>query len=256
MNKRAVFKELLDKFETEDMRLYCEDMVEQIPDYIFTMPSSTSIRFHNATQCKPHGQVYHIVMFGKIMNYLLELKCNQEKFPSPVQRDAMRCVPIFHDALKCNWEKSEYSVHEHPMLAGKWVREAHVEHDIDEKIKERIARMCERHSGEWTTSKHSNIVLPEPENEMEILVHECDILSSRSDIDMLPSEYLETVLGTEPEILPDINEWKFNFGKFKDKTIPEVAKEEIGYLYWMQNNYFKQPANALIKKYLNERTNS
>lgn len=70
MNKRAVFKELLDKFETEDMRLYCEDMIEQIPDYIFTMPSSTSIRFHNATQCKPHGQVYHIVMFGKIMNYL------------------------------------------------------------------------------------------------------------------------------------------------------------------------------------------
>lgn len=256
MNKRAVFKELLDKFETEEMRLYCEDMIEQIPDYIFTIPSSTSIRFHNATQCKPHGQVYHIVMFGKIMNYLLELKCNQEKFSSPVQRDAMRCVPIFHDALKCGWEKSEYSVHEHPLLASKWIREAHVEHDIDTKIKERIARMCERHSGEWTTSKHSDIVLPEPENEMEILVHECDILSSRSDIDMLPSEYLETVLGTEPEILPDINEWQFNFGKFKDKTIPEVAKEEIGYLYWVQNNYFKQPANALVKKYLNERTNS
>ena len=256
MNKRAVFKELLDKFETEEMRLYCEDMIEQIPDYIFTIPSSTSIRFHNATQCKPHGQVYHIVMFGKIMNYLLELKCNQEKFSSPVQRDAMRCSVIFHDALKCGWEKSEYSVHEHPLLASKWIREAHVEHDIDTKIKERIARMCERHSGEWTTSKHSDIVLPEPENEMEILVHECDILSSRSDIDMLPSEYLETVLGTEPEILPDINEWQFNFGKFKDKTIPEVAKEEIGYLYWVQNNYFKQPANALVKKYLNERTNS
>ena len=256
MNKKAVFKELLDKFETEKMRLYCEDMIELIPDYIFTMPSSTSIRFHNATQCKPHGQIYHIIMFGKIMNYLLELKCNQDKFTSPTQRDAMRCIPIFHDALKCGLEKAEYSVHEHPLLAGEWVRETHVEHDIEDAIKERIARMCERHSGSFTTSKHSDTVLPEPENEMEILCHECDVLSSRSDIDILPSEYLETVLGTEPEILPDIDEWQFDFGKFKGKTIPEVAIDEIGYLYWMQNNYFKQPANALVKKYLSERTKS
>ena len=100
MNKKAVFKELLDKFETEEMRLYCEDMIELIPDYIFTMPSSTSGKFHNATQCQTHGQIYHIIMFGTIMNYLLALKCNQEKFKSPIQRDAMRCVPCFHDAVK------------------------------------------------------------------------------------------------------------------------------------------------------------
>lgn len=250
MNKKAVFKELLDKFETEKMRLYCEDMIELIPDYIFTIPSSTSIRFHNATQCKPHGQIYHIMMFGKIMNYLLDLKCNQEKFSSPTQRDAMRCIPIFHDALKCGHEQAEYSVHDHPMLAGAWVRETHVEHDIEDSIKERIARMCERHSGSFTTSKHSDVVLPEPENEMEIFCHECDVLSSRSDLDILPSEYLETVLGMEPEILPDIDSWQFDFGKFKGKTIPEVSVDEIGYLYWIQGNYFKQPANALVKKYL------
>lgn len=256
MNKKAVFKELLDKFETEKMRLYCEDMIERIPDYIFTIPSSTSIRYHNATQCKPHGQIYHIVMFGKIMNYLLDLKCNQDKFPSNVQRDAMRCIPIFHDALKCGWEQAEYSVHDHPLLAGEWVRTTRVEHDIEDSIKERIARMCERHSGSFTTSKHSDIVLPEPENEMEFLCHECDVLSSRSDLDILPSEYLETVLGMEPDVLPDIDSWQFDFGKFKGKTILEVAVEEIGYLYWIQNNYFKQPTNALVKKYLSERTKS
>ena len=85
MNKKAVFKELLDQFETEEMRLYCEDMIEHIPDYIFTMPSSTSGKFHNATQCKPHGQIYHIIMFGAIMNYRLALKCNKAKFNNPIQ---------------------------------------------------------------------------------------------------------------------------------------------------------------------------
>lgn len=253
MEKKAVFKELLDKFETEEMRLYCEDMIELIPDYIFTMPSSTSGKFHNATQCQPHGQIYHIIMFGSIMNYLLALKCNKEKFKSPVQRDAMRCVPIFHDAIKCGWDGSQYTVHEHPMLAGQWIRETHVEHDVDDTIKERIARMAERHSGEWTNNKRSTVVLPEPENEMEILVHECDILSSRPDIDMQPSEYLKSVLGEEPEDLPDVNTYRFDFGKMKGLTIPEIAEKDITYLYWAEQEMTRQPAATLIKKYLSER---
>ena len=33
--KVAVFQPLLDKFETEEMRLYCTDMIKLIPDYIF-----------------------------------------------------------------------------------------------------------------------------------------------------------------------------------------------------------------------------
>lgn len=253
MEKKAVFKELLDKFETEEMRLYCEDMIEQIPDYFFTMPSSTSGKFHTATQCKPHGQVYHVIMFGTIMNYLLSLKCNMEKFKSPIQRDAMRCTAILHDAIKCGWDGSQYTVHEHPMLAGQWIRETHVEHDIDDTIKERIARMVERHSGSWTTSKYSTVVLPEPENEMEILVHECDILSSRPDIDMQPPAYLKSIFGEETEELPSIETYTLGFGKFKDCTIPEIAEKDISYLYWAEQNMTSQPAATLIKKYLAER---
>ena len=251
MNKKSVFKELLDQFETEEMRLYCEDMIEHIPDYIFTMPSSTSGKFHNATQCKPHGQIYHIIMFGAIMNYRLALKCNKKKFDNPIHRDAMRCVPIFHDAVKCGWNGSIYTVHEHPMLAGTWVRETKVEHDIDSEIKEMIARMCERHSGEWTATKRSKVVLPEPETEMEILVHECDILSSRSDIDMQPSEYLKGVFDGEElnQQLPDINEYKLTFGKHSGKTIPEIAKVDKGWLHWAKENLTREPVISLIKQY-------
>ena len=32
--KVAVFQPLLDKFETEQMRLYCADMIKQIPDVL------------------------------------------------------------------------------------------------------------------------------------------------------------------------------------------------------------------------------
>lgn len=245
--KVAVFKPLLEKFETDEMRLYCTDMIKQIPDYIFDMPSSTSGKFHNATQCQPHGQVYHIVMFAEILNYLLALKCNQEKFKSPQQRDAMRCVPIFHDALKCGVNGGSWTVHEHPMLAGAWVREAQVEHDVEDRVKEAIARMCERHSGEWTTSKKSKIVLPEPENEMEKMIHMCDILSSRNNIDMQPPEYLK-------EIFDDLNvevefdeNYTITFGKYSGARLIDIYNKKPDYIDWMENNIHKTDVLNMIK---------
>ena len=248
MNKKAVFKELLDKFETDEMRLYCEDMIENIPDYIFTMPSSTSGKFHNATQCQSHGQIYHIIMFGAIMNYRLALKCNKEKFNNPIIRDAMRCVPIFHDAVKCGWNGSQYTVHDHPMLAGAWVRETKVNHDIDDDIKEMIARMCERHSGEWTSSKRSKVVLPEPETEMEILVHECDILSSRADIDMQPSDYLKSIFGEEKIELPNFDDYIISFGKHKGEKLVDVFKTDHDYCMWLKENSYQREIVNMIKK--------
>ena len=249
MDKKAVFKELLDKFETEEVRLYCEDMIENIPDYIFTMPSSTSGKFHNATQCLPHGQIYHIIMFGTIMNYRLALKCNKEKFDNPVHRDAMRCVPIFHDAVKCGWNGSKFTVHDHPMLAGAWVRETKVEHDVDDETKELIARMCERHSGEWTSSKRSKVVLPEPETEMEILVHECDILSSRSDIDMQPSEYLKGVLESSPTTTNDnIDDYIISFGKYKGTKLVDLYNQDRSYCMWLKENSYQREVVEMIKQ--------
>ena len=78
--KVAVFQPYLDKFETDEMRLYCTDMIKLIPDYIFTMPSSTSGKYHNKTQCMKYGQVFHVYMFASILNHRLRLEMNQEKY--------------------------------------------------------------------------------------------------------------------------------------------------------------------------------
>lgn len=253
--KIAVFKPYLEKFETEAMRLYCEDMIEFIPDYIFTIPSSTSGKYHNATQCKPHGQIYHIIMFAEIVNYRLALKGNQERFKSPTQRDAMRCVPIFHDAIKCGWNGSPYTVHDHPMLAGEWVRNTKVEHDVDDKVKEAIACMCERHSGEWTSSKKSKIVLPEPENAMEFFIHECDILSSRSNIDMAPPEYLQDIFVDEEVDMEFDPETAFTFGKYKGERMLDIYEKHPDYVEWIAGNVQKREVlNAIkaMKKYVEQ----
>lgn len=253
--KVAVFQPQLEQFETEEMRLYCEDMIKQIPDYIFEIASSTSGKFHNKTQCQMHGQVYHIVMFAEILNYLLALKHNKEKFKSAQQRDAMRCVPYFHDALKCGLEGQAFSVHEHPMLAGQWVRETTVEHDIEDRVKEAIARMCERHSGEFVSSKRSDVVLPEPENEMERIIHTCDILSSRNNIDMLPSEYLLDILSEIDGNIDFDEEFIVPLGKYKNQKLIDIYKQDPDYIDWMETGIQRRDVVRQIKamkNYLNK----
>ena len=244
-NKIEVFMPLTKNFETNIFKEYFLDMVTEMPDYIFTMPSSTSGKYHNAKQCETYGQLYHIYMFDSILNHLLRLKGNREKFPTPEERDAMRCVPTFHDAVKCGWNGSRYTVQDHPLLAARWVMETRVKHDIPVEYKQMIADMCESHSGEWNKSKSGKIIMSEPRNDREFLIHECDILSSRPDIDyVIPDELKESLPDVES---PDIDTYIISFGKHKGKTLTEVNKIDPGYIVWAKENITREPLKTLLK---------
>ena len=250
MDKVEVFKGLLNKFETDEIRDYCTDMIKEIPDYIFTIPSSTSFKYHNKTQCQPHGQIFHILMFAEVMNYVLGLEYVKEK-TNERQRDCLRCTPIFHDAIKCGLNGSQYTVHEHPMLAGEWVRNTSVEHDVDADTKAYIARLCESHSGEWTSTKRSKTVLPKPENDEQFFVHMCDYLASRSNLDMTYSDDVLAVLNNveiPKQELPDINTYVLNFGKHSGEKLVDVAQSDPSYISWAKENMNREPIKSLLAK--------
>lgn len=248
MDKVKVFEGLLNKFETDEIRNYCTDMIKEIPDYIFTIPSSTSFKYHNKTQCQPHGQIFHILMFAEVMNYVLGLEYVKEK-TNERQRDCLRCTPIFHDAIKCGLNGSQYTVHEHPMLAGEWVRNTSVEHDVDAGTKAYIARLCESHSGEWTSTKRSKTVLPKPENDEQFFVHMCDYLASRSNLDMTYSDDVVSALGgvdIPKKELPDIDSYVITFGKYSGKTLPQIKEIDPGYISWAKENMSREPVRSLL----------
>lgn len=248
MDKVKVFEGLLNKFETDEIRDYCADMIKEIPDYIFTIPSSTSFKYHNKTQCQPHGQIFHILMFAEVMNYVLGLEYVKEK-TNERQLDCLRCTPIFHDAIKCGLNGSQYTVHEHPMLAGEWVRNTSVEHDVDADTKAYIARLCESHSGEWTSTKRSKTVLPKPENDEQFFVHMCDYLASRSNLDMTYSDNVLAVLNNAEipkQELPDINTYVLNFGKHSGEKLVDVAQSDPSYISWAKENMNREPIKSLL----------
>lgn len=244
---------LANNFETDLFRDYFVDMVSEIPDYIFTMPSSTSGKFHNATQCQTYGQIYHEFMFDSILNHRLRLKGNQDKFNSPEIRDSMRCIPTFHDAVKCGWNGLKYTVQDHPLLAAEWVRATKVKHDIPSEYKDMIAGMCEAHSGQWNVTKGgkpielNGVAMPEPRNEMEFFIHECDILSSRNDIDMIIPDELKEVLNISAKAeLPKLEDYILPFGKHKGEKLIDLASSDAGYISWAKENMTREPIKSLL----------
>lgn len=244
MDKRLIFAPVLNGFETEEMRLYCEDMIDQMPDYIFTIPSSTSYKYHNATQCQPGGQIYHVLMVCTIMNYILNLEYIKKKWPEPKRRDCMRIAACLHDAVKCGWSGGTFTVHDHPMLASEWIQNTEVEHDIKPGLKKYIGRLVESHSGQWTSSNKSKVVLPEPENDEQFLVHLCDYLGSRSNLDMIyTDEEKDAISGAQEPVEP--SEVVMRFGKYKGEKLGEIP---VDYLLWCKNNLtLNEPIKSAIE---------
>ena len=95
------------------------------------------------------------------------------------------------------------------------------------------------------SSKMPDVVLPIPDDKFDIIVHLCDYLVSRKDIEM---KFDKKYMG-DPEPLPTIDDYKLTFGKHAGKTIPEIYAEDPGYIRWAKENMTKEPARSLLKEF-------
>lgn len=245
--KISLFKEALDKFETEEVKVFCSELIELMPEDAIVCSSSSTGKYHNAHQCKIFGNLYHTLMLCEIGNYLLELEHNQEKFPNPNERDCIRLAMCLHDSVKYGWNGAQYTQFTHPLMAAEFIKTAEVEHPIPKQGREYCADLVSSHSGQWNTSNRSKTVLPKPETEAQKLVHECDYLSSRSNIDMIYSDELDDTIY---EIIKDmINTYEFNFGKYKGQTVKSVLNSNPEYFSWMEENGgLREPYKMIIEK--------
>lgn len=192
--KIAVFEPMFKKFETEEILEYFKEVITKIPNAIFYKPASSSGKYHNKQQVRDYGQLIHIYMFFDILNMLLDLEYNQNKFPEPMDRDIMRCVPALHDMCKYGVAgKMKHTTGEHPLLAVERLKKINAQEDFNHKLGrvelEMLCQLCERHSGQWNTFKVKNygwdttpqiITMEKPQDDMDMLIHECDMLASRS----------------------------------------------------------------------------
>lgn len=245
--KIALFEKEIAYMEIENIKDFFKKAITLVPNYFFEVPASSSGKFHSSLECGFGGLVYHTRSVAKVANYLVSLQQYKSKL-NEVEKDCVICAALLHDCLKHDWEnKTGFSVHQHPVLAAEFVKtDSRLSNILSDEIRTMIGDAIASHSGEWTTSKRSKIVLPSPQTLVQELVHLSDYIASRGDIHIL-FEGEES----KPK-LPNINEYKLNFGKHSGKTIPEIAIVDRGWLVWAQENLNREPLLTMIKKYFEE----
>ena len=245
--KIALFKKEIEYMEIEDFKDFFKKAITLVPDYFFEVPASSSGKFHSSLECGYGGLVYHTKSVAKMANYLVNLQQYKSKL-NEAERNCVVCAALLHDCLKHGVEnKTGFSIHHHPVLAAEFVKNnKDLDNILNPDFRNIIADAVASHSGEWTTSKRSKVILPSPQTLIQELVHLSDYIASRGDIHILFED------GDNKPKLPDINTYQLNFGKHKGKTIPEVAITDKGWLTWALDNITREPLITMIKNYLDQ----
>ena len=244
---KELFDEILKTFENENIKEFAKKVIDAAPTYFFEVPASSSLKYHPSYACTtPLGLAKHTVALVRILNHVFEIESIANQFTSE-ERDFLRVAGIAHDMMKSgtqeDYEHNHYTKFDHPLLAARMIMKIN---GLSYDEKAMIGNIIASHMGAWCSDKrHPDIVLPKPESKYQILLHMCDYLASRKDIEIK----FDSMSPVEEQIKPDINTWRFTFGKHNGKTIQEVYNEDPGYIKWAKENMDREPAKSLLKEF-------
>jgi len=176
----------INEITDEKLRNVCLDMVNDIPEYFWTIPASSSGKYHPQCDLGEGGLVRHSIMVYTIAMDLI----TSEMFvrDNDANRDIARVAALFHDCIKSgpvaeDGSYSDHTVFEHPRLASGFVRE-HLEAANIDKLKiEMICDAIYTHMGKWCIDKYGDAkALSKPRTDFEKMIHMADYMASRKYI--------------------------------------------------------------------------
>ena len=178
MEKIDYFKKELEFIESDRIRRSCETMISLLPDYFFSIPASSTGKYHPEFSLGDRGLVRHVKAAVKIAKDLLDNPCIGGKYTSD-EKDLMIMTLILHDGLKSGRTHNKYTQVDHPTLIKNYIIENKDKLELSETEVTFVGRAIESHMGPWNKDFNGNVVLPVPKTKYENFVHMCDYLASR-----------------------------------------------------------------------------
>ena len=183
MDKKEVF---LNEYKYIKNNKYVDNlkvMLDLLPDYFFTVPASSTGKYHPAYSLGEGGLVRHTKAAAKIAYELYQTKTVTGVF-NDYEKDLMIFAIILHDGLKSGLTHEKYTRFDHPLLICDYIRENKNKLTLTDNEIEFICNVISTHMGEWTCDYNGNEVLPLPVNKYQKFVHMCDFLASRKCIEV------------------------------------------------------------------------
>lgn len=180
---KEVFKTEIEFIKNENYRNNLNILLDLVPDYFYEVEASSTGKYHPKFALGEQGLIRHTKVAVRIGKEVLSLECMKDYF-SNKEKDLMLIALILHDSMKLGNPREKYTRFDHPLLAGKLIKENQVKTtftDIEVKF---LINAIASHMGEWNTNAYSDVVLPKPRTKFQIFVHICDYLASRKFINV------------------------------------------------------------------------
>ena len=201
--KSDIFETELNYIKDEKIRESARYLLEKLPDYFYTMPASTSGKYHPAFSLGEGGLMRHTKAAVRIAIELFRDNIfNTFEFGEQTQ-DLIIMVLLLHDGFKQGKEADGHTAYDHPLIASHFVFENITKLPMNHLDALQVSRLIASHMGPWNTDKTGKIVLPIPKRDDEIFVHLCDYMASRNflNINFLDNEIVDSAERGQVKVL-------------------------------------------------------
>ena len=183
MNKCEIFETEINYIKNDKYRESLKNLIELLPDYFFSVPASSTGKYHPSFALGDGGLVRHTKVAVRIGYELLNNNTIGNIFTSD-QKDLIIISLLVHDGLKSGLEKEKYTRVDHPLLVSNYIKENKEKLSFNDDEIDFMCENIESHMGEWNKDYNGNEVLPLPKNRYQKFVHMCDFLASRKFLDV------------------------------------------------------------------------
>ena len=238
-----IVQSVLNTFENDDIKDFAIVLLDNLPEYIWRVPASSTGKYHPAYSLGEGGLMRHQIAVVRFLNFFLELE-QYNKIIHSRERDLLRVAGLIHDGRKSgsqsDYERSKYTKFDHPLQMAAVIRSYDGKYLNHNEI-ELIAHCIESHMGSWNVDKKTGECLPKPEDLHQELVHLADYLASRKTLTM-DFENIET-----PRVESKPEEYVLTFGKHKGEKLIDLYRSGDDYVVWMEENITRPDIQAAIK---------
>ena len=275
INERLqLFANELNDIKDNNLRQFAVQLLTNAPEYFFTVPASSSGKYHPYFAREVGGLVKHtrcVIFYAE---------CNAESFNFDEHtKDLAIIAALAHDIKKQGDNNTgSHTVWEHPELAYNYILETQKANanliSVEDATIIANAILC--HMGKWQHDPQftrSKKAFPLPTTLFDYAVQSADYMASRVELTgfaFRPTEgvsipgvmattdttsSIPTLLVEDISPITGVGDTVFTFGKYTGKTIRQVATEAPDYIDWMlkQTNFKNGDILDKVKEYMGEK---
>jgi uncharacterized protein (DUF3820 family) len=263
--KISVFINELNYIKDDNLNAFARELIANAEDYFFTVPASSSGKYHPQFSLGVGGLVRHT----RCVAYFAMGAGESYNFDQHTT-DLLVIAALAHDIKKQGHISNGHTVREHPLYGADYVIEMQNKFPnfITKEDAEKIAGAVRSHMGKWEGTREwvkdtTKELFPMPKDGFEQALQMADYVASRKYIlsfqfDETEYTITENDVPTKEVIDPskmslfELENYVIPFGKHKGKTLRET--KPTGYLEWIlkQVDFNNKETQDIVRAYYNK----